>query len=60
MTKCQVDLLPRAEWSAAEVTHGLSDAVQCLLSCVTVRGKIVNEFSVPVRVVRFAGVGDME
>lgn len=33
----QVELLPRAEWSAAEVTHGLSDAVQCLLSCVTVR-----------------------
>lgn len=33
----QVELLPRAEWSAAEVTHGLSDAVQCLLSCVTVK-----------------------
>lgn len=40
-----VDLLPRAEWSAAEVTHGLSDAVQCLLSCVTALGTRAYEAS---------------
>ncbi|CAM9110838.1 unnamed protein product [Choristocarpus tenellus] len=31
-----VDLLPRAEWSAAEVTHGLGDAVQAFLDCLLV------------------------
>ncbi|CAM9159942.1 unnamed protein product [Pylaiella littoralis] len=40
-----VELLPRAEWSAAEVTHGLSDAVQCLLSCVTALGTRAYEAS---------------
>ncbi|CAM9387937.1 unnamed protein product, partial [Ectocarpus sp. 13 AM-2016] len=40
-----VELLPRAEWSAAEITHGLGDAVQCLLSCVTALGTRAYEAS---------------